>query len=565
MSSINYLICQQCQINIPLIIFFFDVEGLKIEYKCKCLNECNVITAKEFIKRMIYKRDKIKGNCQKDKNHGNILGQIYCYDCKKVLCRECNSNHFNEYNIIHKKISNDINKVLKNKNHFEKKSIFEEKNIEKLKEQIIKLKEYIEIKNKRYYDEIVNEIKASKDNKLIGYQTILAKSFNFNKSINDLIISIFEILKDNFNHLKEYSLEEPSKNLFTNFIINEKLKFFFEKNNNNKNKSLLEKISLFNEYLLNNFIIKKKLIFPEISCLATCKGHSSSIDCIIQLYDGRIATGSSDGSVKIWDSNNFNLIKTLKINMQKNPDPIYSINQMKNKFLVYGTEGGNFIIWDINKYQIICFVKNCHSKSIWGFMNVGKNKLVSISEDGTFKVWNINNFKLIKTINVNEGMILSEWTAEDGNLITGLENGKILIWDMNNYTCKNEFIGHELGVDYIIQLSDYRIVSGAQDMKLKIWDYFTCKCLKTLIGHKDKIESLLELNDTRIISASWDKTFKIWDVYNYQCLLTINAHNDYILVIELLNNGKFSSGSADNTLKIWNTLYNNNQIIQIND
>ena len=85
-------------------------------------------------------------------------------------------------------------------------------------------------------------------------------------------------------------------------------------------------------------------------------------------------------------------------------------------------------------------------------MNVGKNKLVSISEDGTFKVWNINNFKLIKTINVNEGMILSEWTAEDGNLITGLENGKILIWDMNNYTCKNEFIGHELGVDYIIQL-----------------------------------------------------------------------------------------------------------------
>ena len=123
MSSINYLICQQCQINIPLIIFFFDVEGLKIEYKCKCLNECNVITAKEFIKRMIYKRDKIKGNCQKDKNHGNILGQIYCYDCKKVLCRECNSNHFNEYNIIHKKISNDINKVLKNKNNFEKKGI----------------------------------------------------------------------------------------------------------------------------------------------------------------------------------------------------------------------------------------------------------------------------------------------------------------------------------------------------------------------------------------------------------------------------------------------------------
>ena len=105
----------------------------------------------------------------------------------------------------------------------------------------------------------------------------------------------------------------------------------------------------------------------------------------------------------------------------------------------------------------------------------------------------------------------------------------------------------------------------SQDNNLKVWDYFSGECLGTLKGHSSPIETLLELKDTRIVSGSWDQTLKIWDVYNYQCLSTIKAHDDNILVIELLKDGKFASGSSDNTLKIWKPIYNDKQIIKIND
>ena len=557
MSSTNYLICQTCQKNILLITIFFDVEELKIEMKCKCNNKYIIMNGEEFINLMNKKINIIEGNCQKN-NHINIKGQIYCYSCNKVLCSECANSHFNEFNNIHKTISNDINKIINNKNNL-KVQKNNDKNFKELNEKIKLIKELIEIENKKIYNDIINEIK---DNSIKRYKRILFKSYNFNKTINNLIFSLYQIIKSNYIDLKRYNLEEPSINLFSNFIINEKLKTFYDNYKNyNKNKNILEKISFLNSFFLNNFIIKKKLIYPEIVCIATCKGHTSSIDCIIQLFDGRIATGSSDGTVKIWDEKNYKLLKTLKIDSHQE-DPIYSIHQMKNSLLIYGTESGNFYIWDINSYQITTFIRNSHLRSIWGFMNVGKNKIVSISEDETIKVWNIYNFKLIKSININEGMILSEWTAEDGNLITGCENGKILIWDMNNYSCIKTLKGHDSGVDYIIQLNDYRIVSGAQDMKLKIWDYFTGQCLGTLIGHMDKVETLLELKDSRVVSGSWDNTFKVWDIYNYQCLLTINAHNDYILVIELLKGEKFASGSNDNILKIWESIYNENQIIK---
>ena len=562
MSSPNYLICQQCQSNIPLITIFFDVEGLKIQYKCKCMNKFKIITGKEFIKEMNNKNNRIKGYCQKNKNHKNILAKIYCFICNKKFCSVCADLHFIEYNNNHKTISNDINKVLNNKKNILNKGI-KEKSFEELIEKIENEREFLIQYNKKIYYQIINEIKESKNESLIKYAKILSKSYNFNNSINNIIYSLYDILKSNYIHLKKYSLEEPFQNLFFNFIINENKKIFNE-NDKDIYNNLLKKISLCNEYFINYFLIQKKVIYPEISSIVECKGHTSSIDCIVQLFDGRIATGSSDGSVKIWDEQKYKLIKTLKINGKLGLEPIYSIHQMKNNFLIYGTEGGNFSIWDIDSYQNILFIKNCHSKSIWGFMNVGKNKIVSISEDWTIKVWNIHNFKLLRYININDGMILSEWTTKDGNLITGVQNGKILVWDMNNYYCIKEFNGHNSGVDYIIQLNDYRIVSGAQDMKLKIWDYFTGECLATLTGHTDTIESLLQLNDTRIVSASWDKNIKIWDIYNFQCLLTIKAHNDYILVIELLKNGNFASGSADNILKIWEPIYNENQIIKIN-
>ena len=155
MSSINYLICQKCKNDIPLITLFFDSEGLKIQYKCKCSKEFNIISAEEFIKVMNDKNNLIKGNCQKNKNHKNYLGQTYCYICKQVLCSECSNIHFNEYNKIHETISNEINKVFNNKNNKN-----ENKKIDKtFFEQIEIMKEFIEINNKKYYEEIIMQYK----------------------------------------------------------------------------------------------------------------------------------------------------------------------------------------------------------------------------------------------------------------------------------------------------------------------------------------------------------------------------------------------------------------------
>ena len=36
------------------------------------------------------------------------------------------------------------------------------------------------------------------------------------------------------------------------------------------------------------------------ACVATWTGHTDNVRCIVQLADGRVATGSEDKSVKLW-------------------------------------------------------------------------------------------------------------------------------------------------------------------------------------------------------------------------------------------------------------------------
>ena len=79
----------------------------------------------------------------------------------------------------------------------------------------------------------------------------------------------------------------------------------------------------------------------RIELIGKLDGHEGEIFCLIELLDGRIASGSSDWSIKIWDVKNKICVQTLI-----GPNAILSLTQMNDGRLICGCADKSIYSWN---------------------------------------------------------------------------------------------------------------------------------------------------------------------------------------------------------------------------
>ena len=194
---------------------------------------------------------------------------------------------------------------------------------------------------------IVNDIKEIEENKIISVSS-------------DLTIKIW-----NFKDFKIECLLEIFNGIYSIFQI--------ELLNNNlfavRDESTELKIYNYNGELIRNF-----------------NTHKTNIICFIVLKDYRIATGSYDHSIKIW-----NVEKEKELATLKNHDfTVFSLLETKKGNLISGG-GDNLIkIWDLKNY--ICLKTfSGHSNYVVTLLELNNNLIASGSYDSKIIIWKINN------------------------------------------------------------------------------------------------------------------------------------------------------------------------------
>jgi hypothetical protein len=155
-------------------------------------------------------------------------------------------------------------------------------------------------------------------------------------------------------------------------------------------------------------------------------GHSKSINCIAVLPDGRIISGSSDKTLKLWDIKTQNYDVALVRTFKGHTNRINCVVIISNEIIVSGSDDGTLKIWDIK---------------------TGKKKL-------TLK----GHYDIIRCVNV----------LHDGRIVSGSHDKTLRIWNQNTGKCENILSGHNHWITCVNTLHDGRIISGSFDT-LKIW------------------------------------------------------------------------------------------------
>ena len=581
------MLCPECW-RLPIIKI--DSSKHIITSDCNFNHRC-ILDLNQFIKKSsnhsLY--DISCSICQKNQNKSKIIYQ-YCLECNNFLCNLCSQNHdtqkqnknhhlisidkLNSYCILHKNKYNSYcetcskNICIKCKNLHEKHKIINFEAVFPSKE----------------------EIKQKKNMLSKQREEITKLEMCFKEIMQQIVNKFHEAIE---NELKQIELQEVILSKVDNFPSN----YYHILNFKELPKSFRE----FNKPKIGSGIQKLKKIFyylneeettdmPEITIKPMTKiksivEHKKEIMNMVKLRNGGFATSSWDGTVKIFDDQNYNLIQTIK--EPKLNDISYVTQLSDDSLLICSNIMQKIRLSNDNKTHTIEFIFNDYKDYIIKVIELENKNIITCDWEFKIKVWglsknnnnNINNSSNITIGNTAGNTITAgnpNTTGNNLNNIAGKASKRLSLKKGNNsaffknnnlYYIIKDSINQGEHLSSICRINDNQFVSSSnshlekgKDL-LRFYDqnlvnYDTIKG----ISCSELPDSICQLNKKLLAVA-----LQRWKEGQVRGIALINVNfrqivkiiqTDAITYINLLSNGLVITGGREvNTkrsiVKIW--------------
>jgi hypothetical protein len=287
----------------------------------------------------------------------------------------------------------------------------------------------------------------------------------------------------------------------------------------------------------------------------TLIGHVGTVSAVAFSSDGgRILSGDSDGSVKLWDAATGQLLHTFFGHRGIIFDVAFSPDGSR---LLSGSADKTLKVWDAASRQIL-HTFNGHQKPILSVaFSPDGSSVLSGSSDDTVKLWDVVSGQLIRTFTGHDSGILSIAFSPDGEyLLSGSLNGVLKLWDRATGRARHSITGHYSSVLSVTFSSDGdHLLSGSSDNAIKLWNTKTGRLRRTFTGHQNAVQTVTFSPDGgHLLSGSDTGVIKLWDVVTGRVLQTFISQEKPVASISIFpDGGHILVGSRGGNLKFSKT------------
>ena len=230
--------------------------------------------------------------------------------------------------------------------------------------------------------------------------------------------------------------------------------------------------------------------------------HAGSISCMIQSADGRIITGSPKG-ICIWNNTTYKLEKVL----MENSDPgVRSLLQLRDGRLATGSTNSLVRIWNLNTFECEKTLVGPSSNAVFSFLQLWDGRLVAGHLNGKIKFWSTSTWVCETTLEVCDSC--RSLIQVNSNKLVVACGTRLEAWDISSYQSIRS-IDFRKFVTSLCKLDNRRLVVGV-GRSIIIWNWETYVVERICDGHNSLVLSVILLKNGLIASGSWDTSIKLW-------------------------------------------------------
>ncbi len=289
--------------------------------------------------------------------------------------------------------------------------------------------------------------------------------------------------------------------------------------------------------------------------------HTGSIHRLVFSPDGRtLASGGDDAAIRLWDVSTGKHLQTLSVQSSA----VYALAWSPDgSLLAGGSVDGSIQLWEVQGAQVVhpgtaTRLLTGHSGPVWSvtFAPDGRT-LASGSFDRTVKLWDVERLEVRGTLAGHTAPVNAVVWSPDGSLLaSGSRDQTIWLWDVERSSYRMALHRHTAVVQDLAFMPGGRsLLSGSEDGTIRVWDVERGQCTRVIQGYAVTLYDVAWSPDgTRLASAGSDTLVTIWERDGRTPPRLLHGHSWIAYGVAWSSDGRWlSSSGLDNAVHVWDT------------